>query len=109
MDRSIGIVTAVLLAAALLAACGGTVERDDPSGSPDTTAVPTQLLEEARRATRAAASDFMGQLMQELKGNEPCYVGGVCPEFETAFNARMGIDLDEYEARFFEIIRAYLN
>jgi hypothetical protein len=48
-------------------------------------------------------------LFLELKGTQPCYVGGVCSEFEIAFNVRMGINLADYEPRFFEIIRAYLN
>ena len=48
-------------------------------------------------------------LFLELKGGTPCYVGGVCPEFRTAYDARMGTSLADYEARFFEIIRAYLN
>jgi len=48
-------------------------------------------------------------LFLELRGTAPCYVGGVCPAFETAFNARMEFGLADFEARFFEIIRTYLN
>jgi hypothetical protein len=59
---------------------------------------------EGRGVPKSAFRD----LFLDQRGEEPCYVG-TCPEFGVAFETHFGLSLQEYEDRFFELMRAYLD